>query len=85
MFEIKSNTIDFIVDSNRVGYILYDELNDYIVGSYIYVNPEERGKGYADKLIDYFIQFAIGKEKKIMPTCPVIKRNLESNYPEILR
>lgn len=85
MFEVTSNNINLIVEDERVGYILYDEADDFLVGSHIYVNPEERGNGYAGKLIEYLVQFAKEKNRKIMPTCPVIKRTLETNYPEILR
>jgi len=85
MYEVTNNTINYMINDNRVAYILFDEGNDYIVGSHIFVDPEQRGKGYAGNLIEYFVQFAVDKDKKIMPTCPVIKRSLESNYPEILR
>jgi len=85
MYEITDNKINLVIDDKIIGYILYDEKVDYIVGSYIYVNPEERGKGYSSSLIKRFVEFSKNKDKKIVPICPVIKRVLESNFKEILR
>lgn len=85
MFEITDNKLNLLVDGNIVGYILYDEKDDYIIGSYIYVTPEMRGRGYALKLIDRFVEFSKDKNKKILPVCPVIKRVIENQYKDVLR
>ncbi len=85
MFEITSNNLNFILDDVKIGYILFDEKDDYIVGSYIYLNPDMRGKGYSTLLIERFVELSKEKNKKIFPTCPVIKRTLEENYPDYLK
>lgn len=85
VFEITKNNINLIVDDAKVGYILYDEKENYLVGSHIYIIPEEREKGYSCLLIERFADLSKGKSKKIIPTCPVIKRYLESNYQNITR
>ncbi len=85
MFEITKNHINYIIDDVKVGYILFDEKDNYIVGSYIYVNPEYRGKGFSVKLVDCFVEFSKEKNKLILPTCPVIKRILENKYKEVVR
>jgi len=62
-----------------------DEKSDYLVGSHIYLEPDERGKGYSQLLIERFVEFSKEKNLKILPTCPVIKRAIESNYREVLK
>ncbi|HEY8364924.1 MAG TPA: GNAT family N-acetyltransferase [Haloplasmataceae bacterium] len=84
MFEVMDNRINLIIDNEIVGYIIYDEEKDCIVGSYIYVNPEKRGKGLSSKLIQKFVELSKEKKKKILPTCPVIKQVLESLYKDVL-
>ncbi|NLG82241.1 MAG: N-acetyltransferase [Bacilli bacterium] len=84
MFEVTDKYIYLVVNDKRIGYILYDEQEDKIIGSYIFVDETERGKGYAQKLVEYFTEFSKTKDKKIKPVCPVIKRLLEASYPEFI-
>lgn len=85
MFEFTKNNLNLIIDEVKVGYILYDEKEDFIAGTHIYLNPDERGKGYSSLLIEEFVKFSKENNKKIYPTCPVIKHYLESTYPELIK
>ncbi|QVK18970.1 GNAT family N-acetyltransferase [Mycoplasmatota bacterium] len=85
MFEITENDINLIVDDSKVGYILYEEKEDCLVGTYIYVIPEEREKGYSSLLIERFVELSKERNKLIVPTCPVIKGYIEAKYSEILK
>ncbi len=85
MFEYTKNNLNLIIDEVKVGYILYDEKDNFFAATHIYLNKEERGKGYSSLLIEEFVEFAKKKNKKIYPTCPVIKRYLESTYPELAK
>ncbi|MDF2699500.1 MAG: GCN5-related N-acetyl-transferase [Haloplasmataceae bacterium] len=84
MIEITNNRLNLILNDKVIGYIIYDETTDFIVGTYIFVNPEERGKGYTKVLMDGFVKFVTEKNKKVQAVCPVIKRNLTETNPELL-
>lgn len=84
MFEITKNKINLVIDDKVLGYILYDEKTEKLYGNYVYVNPEERGKGYANLLIERFVELSKEKNKKIVPICPVIKKIIEYKYEEVL-
>jgi len=84
MFEVTDNYINLVIDGKKIGYILYDEHDDKLLGNYIFVDEQERGKGYALELVSYFTELSKSKGKKIKPICPVIKRILETRYPEFI-
>ena len=83
MFEITENKI-ILKEDETIGYIIYNTKDDYIVGSYIYVDPKFRGQGYSDQLMEKFVEFARSQNQKIFPVCPVIKRVLETKYSDML-
>ncbi|ERJ13518.1 GNAT family N-acetyltransferase [Haloplasma contractile] len=83
-FDILMNKIELYVEEHAVGSITYSREKDVIVATYIYVEPEERGKGYAGQLINELIRFAGENKSKIKAVCPVIKRNLEEHQSDIL-
>ena len=85
MIEVSKNKLNLIVDDINIGYILFAEKEDYIVGNHIYINPDKRGLGFTAPLIKRFVEMSKEKNKKIEPVCPVIKRILENKYREVLK
>lgn len=84
MFEVKENKLYLKVEDKNVGYIIFDEQPNHFVGTYVFVNPEERGKKYAYKLVEEFVNMVNKKDKKIHPICHVIKRTLETHFNDMI-
>lgn len=85
MFELTDSKLIMRVDGIEVGHIIYAKQADHYVGTFVYVDPAHRGKGYADQLVAEFVKLAQGEGMKIVPVCHVIKGKLEKNYPEMIK
>lgn len=63
------NGFEIVNYGDLVGEVTYlEEGEDYVL-NHTYVNPDYRGQGYAEKLVDEVVKLARNKNKKIVPTC----------------
>lgn len=90
MLEIKKGNNKFFVGENEdtplgeINYHVTEEGQLDVVRTF--VSDELRGEGLAQDLLERMIKFAREENKKIIPTCPYVKRKMEANesYQDVL-
>lgn len=69
-------------DGTKMGEIEYMKGgNNELYATRTEIFPEFEGKGYARYLLDALVEWAVGRESKIIPTCPYVVAAFKK-YPE---
>ncbi|MCI5839359.1 MAG: GNAT family N-acetyltransferase [Peptoniphilaceae bacterium] len=83
--EIKIDSIEKRIEAKEnektIGYVVFEEYEDYIDVYHTFVDIKLRGKGIANELFNKTIEFANEKNKKILPSCSYFRKKFE-DHPE---
>lgn len=76
----------FYIGDNETpkGEVTYTIENNAMVINHTYVSPENRSFGYAKKLVEASVNYAIQEQMKIRATCSYAYKVVDENYPELL-
>lgn len=83
--EIKRVDGKFYIDDNgsEIGELLYTQINDKVFSiDHTFVDPEYRGQGLGDDLVEAAIAYARQNDEKIVPICPFSKKYM-MEHPEV--
>lgn len=87
--EIKryKNKVSIEIDNSEIGKITWVERGNDLLVDHTYVNPDFRGGGYAQMLVDEVVAYAREEGKMIVPICPYVVKvlNRDAKYSDILK
>ena len=70
----------YLEDDKLIGEITYyEDENHYLIVDHTFVDPEHRGKQYAQLLVDRMVEHARSENKLIIPVCPYVLKLFKSN------
>ena len=74
MIKISDNKIDYLLDGGVVGNILFTKDNNLITLTSTIVNPEERGKGIASKMLEETFNYFRENNYKVVIECSYVNK-----------
>lgn len=74
MIKISDNKIDYLLDGRVVGNILFTKDNNLIRLTSTIVNPEERGKGIANKMLEEAFNYFKENNYKVVIECSYVNK-----------
>lgn len=74
MIKISNNKIDYFIDERVVGNILFTKDNNLIRLTSTIVNPEERGKGIANKMLEEAFNYFRENNYKVIIECSYVNK-----------
>ena len=74
MIKISDNKIDYLLDGGVVGNILFTKDNNLITLTSTIVNPEERGKGIASKMLEEVFNYFKENNYKVVIECSYVNK-----------
>lgn len=74
MIKISDNKIDYLLDGRVVGNILFTKDNNLIKLTSTIVNPEERGKGIASKMLEEVFNYFKKNNYKVVIECSYVNK-----------
>ena len=74
MIKISDNKIDYLLDGRVVGNILFTKENNLITLTSTIVNPEERGKGIASKMLEEVFNYFKENNYKVVIECSYVNK-----------
>ena len=69
MLKISDNKIDYLIDGRVVGNILFTKDDNIIRLTSTIVNPKERGKGIASKMLEEVFSYFKNSNYKVIIEC----------------
>ena len=70
----------YLEDKKIIGQItFYEDDNHHLVVDHTFVDPEHRGKQYAQMLVDRMAEHARSESKLIIPVCPYVAKVFSRN------
>lgn len=76
--DLTSNRFFLEIEGDEV-YLMYDESKNVIDLYSTYTPPQLRGKGLAGKVVKAALEYAKGKNLKVIPSCWYVKKFIEDN------